>query len=138
MVGLITRSVTMAGVLAGCQTGQTMFAPCTVKNGDAWGTDGTYVLHCENGTWKPTMTVAEYLKILHGQRITIAPLPHRPSRSDEHHDDTPPDDVDHVDDHHDVDDRSTSAAAAGGGPGVGGQVPHLRGDRGWHGSGVGG
>jgi hypothetical protein len=66
-------------VLSSCQTGQTMWYVCSNgPGGDPFGTDGTYVLNCENGMWHPIMTVGEYLQILQHKPVTIAPLPQAP------------------------------------------------------------
>jgi hypothetical protein len=66
-------------VLSSCQTGQTMWGVCTTgAGGDPFGTDGTYVLNCENGMWHPIMTVGEYLQVLQHKPVTIAPLPQAP------------------------------------------------------------
>src|SRR6516164_7042069 len=70
----------MAGIVASCQVGQTMWAGCSkAADGNPFGTDGTYVLNCDNGKWKPIMTVGEYLKIAQHKPVTIAPLPTEPT-----------------------------------------------------------
>lgn len=69
----------LAVVLTACQTGVTMWSPCTVPtDGNATGTDGTYVLVCTDGRWEPVMTAAEYVEISRGEDVTVAPLPEAP------------------------------------------------------------
>lgn len=61
-----------------CQTNQAMWASCVAGN-DPWGTDGKYVLGCKDGEWIPVMTVDEYIAIQQGKKVTIAPVPTRPT-----------------------------------------------------------
>lgn len=76
----VLMTVTMVAVMAACQTERTMFTPCqAAADGDVTGTDGTYVLVCEDGEWEPVMTVREYLAMRQGRKVTIAPLPRRPT-----------------------------------------------------------
>lgn len=79
----LALAATVLAVLAGltaCQKDVTMWSPCQpAADGNPTGTDGTYVLACRNGTWEPIMTVVEWLAISSGKRVTIAPLPERPT-----------------------------------------------------------
>jgi hypothetical protein len=59
-----------------------MWSACSpAPDGNASGTDGTYVLMCRDGRWEPVMTVDEYLRTLRGEHVTIAPLPTPPTSS---------------------------------------------------------
>lgn len=76
---LIAMSVLPVVLLASsCQTEQVMWGACTAGS-DPWGTDGAYVLVCKSGEWQPVMTVKEYVAIQQGKKITIAPLPTKPT-----------------------------------------------------------
>ncbi len=69
-----------AVVVTACQTQVSMWAPCTrAADGNPWGTDGGYVLACNEGIWQPLMTVDEYLRLSKGEQVTIAPVPTRPA-----------------------------------------------------------
>ncbi len=69
-------------VAASCRVGVAMWGSCSVPpGGDSTGTDGTYVLVCRGGIWEPTMTNRELLALAQGKRVTIAPLPKRPTTS---------------------------------------------------------
>lgn len=75
LIGLLTA----ATVVTSCQVQAVMWGPCSPgADGSPWGTDGSYVLACEGGTWKPVMTTDEYLRLSAGQPVTIAPLPTPP------------------------------------------------------------
>jgi hypothetical protein len=74
VVGLAVVVVLTSVVLASCQTGVTMWGACS-SAGDRTGTDGTYVLLCENGEWTPIMTVHEFVEISRGGHPTIGNLP---------------------------------------------------------------
>ncbi|UDY34663.1 hypothetical protein [Dermatobacter hominis] len=66
-------------VVTACQSQAVMWEPCAkAADGNPWGTDGGYVLACNEGIWQPVMTVGEYLRISRGEKITIAPVPTRP------------------------------------------------------------
>lgn len=69
---------TVAVVASSCQRGG-LWSSCDVApDGNPFGTDGTFVLACRNGTWEPIMTVQEYAAIRSGRDVTIAPLPRKP------------------------------------------------------------
>ncbi len=66
--------------LTSCQAGVSMWATCQpAADGNVTGTDGTYVLVCQNGEWTPIMTNAEFVAKSKGESVTIAPLPTRPT-----------------------------------------------------------
>jgi hypothetical protein len=73
-------SVLALTAMAACQRG-VMWTPCSpAADGNPFGVDDTYVLHCKDGEWVPIMTVEEYLRLRRGERgFTIAPLPTRPT-----------------------------------------------------------
>lgn len=80
-VAAVAIVVTVAAVvLTACQTQVSMWAPCARgADGNPWGTDGGYVLACNDGIWQPLMTIDEYLRLSRGEPVTIAPVPTRPS-----------------------------------------------------------
>jgi hypothetical protein len=78
VLGLGVVVVLASIVLASCQTGVTMWGACST-GGDPTGTDGKYVLVCENGEWTPIMTVQEFIEIARGGHPTIGPLPTKPT-----------------------------------------------------------
>ena len=66
-------------VVTACQTQAVMWEPCAkAADGNPWGTDGAYVLACNDGIWQPVMTVGEYLRLTRGEKFEIAPVPTRP------------------------------------------------------------
>ena len=70
----------LAVTLSSCQSPVVMWGSCSVApNGDVTGTDGTYLLDCEHGTWVPVMTLNEFVRSARGENVQIAPLPHRPT-----------------------------------------------------------
>lgn len=72
--------IALALTLASCQSPVTMWGSCSAAaGGDTTGTDGTYVLNCEGGTWVPLMTVDEFARLARGEKVSIAPLPKRPT-----------------------------------------------------------
>jgi hypothetical protein len=79
-VGVIALAATLGLAGASCHVGAEMWTDCSnVSKDDQFGTDLEYVLHCENGMWKPIMTVDEYFKIELHQPVVIAPLPVEPT-----------------------------------------------------------
>jgi hypothetical protein len=78
--GLITLVAALVFAATSCQYGVTMWSSCDgAPKADQFGTDLQYVLHCVGGTWKPIMTVDEYVKIELHQPVVIAPLPTEPT-----------------------------------------------------------
>lgn len=76
---LLTAIIPITLVAGACRTGQTLWAACEPTN-NPWGTDGTWVLVCQNGEWKPTMLVTEYVQLLQGKTVNpFAPLPTKPT-----------------------------------------------------------
>jgi hypothetical protein len=77
---LIGTSVLALAGMTACQRGA-MWTPCTpAADGNPFGVDDTYVLHCRDGEWVPVMTVEEYLRLRGGERgFPIAPVPTRPT-----------------------------------------------------------
>lgn len=72
--------IAVVALISSCQQGVTMFAPCTAAaNGDPTGTDGDYLLVCDDGIWRPVMTLDEYAQRLQGKNPTIAALPTIPT-----------------------------------------------------------
>lgn len=72
--------VPLLAAVAGCQTPAELWQPCSpAADGNPTGTDGVWVLVCRNGTWEPAMTATEYARLLRGEKITIGPLPTRPT-----------------------------------------------------------
>jgi len=66
-------------VLSGCRVGVTMWDSCSVPQGaNRTGTDGTYVLVCNDGRWQPIMTNNEFIAILQDRSVTVAPVPQPP------------------------------------------------------------
>ncbi|HMR95024.1 MAG TPA: hypothetical protein PKE05_05760 [Microthrixaceae bacterium] len=80
-VVFVLATLVMASLaVTSCQNQAVMWAACApAADGSPWGTDGTYVLACDGGTWKPVMTTDEYFRISAGQDVTIAPLPSPPA-----------------------------------------------------------
>lgn len=73
-------TVLVLAATTACQRG-VMWTPCTpAADGNPFGVDDAYVLHCRDGEWVPIMTVEEYLRLRRGdQGVVIAPLPTRPT-----------------------------------------------------------
>ena len=51
---------------ASCITGVEAWDACDTS-GDRTGTDGTYVLVCDDGTWVPIMTVEDFVRVKRGE-----------------------------------------------------------------------
>jgi hypothetical protein len=79
-VGVVVLVAAFGLAGTSCHVGAAMWTDCSnVSKDDQFGTDLSYVLHCEGGTWRPIMTVGEYFKILLHQPVVIAPLPVEPT-----------------------------------------------------------
>lgn len=77
---LLTAPFALVFLLASCQSPVAMWQACSVApDGNASGSDATYILRCEGGTWVPVMTIDEFVRLSRGQKVTIAPLPTRPT-----------------------------------------------------------
>ena len=78
-VTVVVASVALMSLLVSCQVRQTMFTACAkAADNNPFGADSKYVLVCENGKWKPIMTLDEYVRILQKKPVTIAPVPTEP------------------------------------------------------------
>ncbi len=64
----------MSVALTGCEVAR---AGARCRPNGAWGRDSTYVLHCQNGRWVRTITIAQYAQILlrNAAPPTTAPTP---------------------------------------------------------------
>lgn len=87
VVAMVMLAVGVA-VSASCQTeGVARWFGCdsSASAGGQWGTDGRYVLQCREveslpgwNAWFPVMTVDEFVAILQGADVEVAPVPTRP------------------------------------------------------------
>jgi hypothetical protein len=71
----------MSMALTGCQVAR---AGARCRPNGAWGRDSTFVLHCQNGRWVRTITIARFAQILlrdaaPPSTTTVAPAPEMPA-----------------------------------------------------------
>ena len=80
LASIAAAATALAGLLSACQVNQVMWQACApAADGNPFGADSTHVLVCRDGRWDPIMTIAEYLRIRQGERVTIGPLPSPPA-----------------------------------------------------------